>query len=176
MKKLINILVFSLIWIFNTQTLYATDAYPVQIEFVQPVIKETPYHRPYVAIWLETIDRKGITTIALWYGERAEDDKWLKDLRQWWRKIGRKNQTTQHQHNVDGYTGATKLTGKHIILWGGKDDTDKPVLAGDYLINIEAAREDGGRDYIRQKITLGTAGSANLPSKREIGPVSIRWK
>src|SRR5690606_39951422 len=51
------------------------------------------YHRPYVAIWVEHPDQSIATTLAVLYSKetRGEDKgtKWLKDIRQWWRKGGR---------------------------------------------------------------------------------------
>lgn len=149
----------------------AEQTHNIRIEITQPVINTTPYHRPYVAIWLETPKRKGVATIALWYGRKKGDDKWLKDLRQWWRKIGR----AESKAAIDAYSGATKISDTYVIEWPAKDNQGKALAAGEYLINVEASREDGGRDYLRQKITLGESGEATLPAKKEIGPVKITW-
>src|SRR5690606_33055924 len=58
------------------------DELDIQIEI--PAIDASPYHRPYVAIWLETTEREGVETIAVWH----EQEEWLRDMRQWWRKLG----------------------------------------------------------------------------------------
>lgn len=144
----------------------------IELELTQPKLDTSPYHRPYVAVWLETNKRKPITTIALWVGQREGDDKWFKDLRQWWRKIGRK----ADKPTMDAYSGATRLPDTYSLQWDGKDSQGNAVPAGEYLLNIEASREDGGRDYIRQKITLGQAGNITLPAKPEIGPITVKWK
>lgn len=148
------------------------EAPTIRLEITQPTLETTPYHRPYVAAWLETPERKGITTLALWFGRKEDDDKWLKDLRQWWRKLGRKADAAV----IDSYSGATRSPGVHVLEWSGKDQTGNPLPAGEYLLNIEAAREDGGRDYIRQPITLGTAGKVSLDPKPEVGPINVEWR
>lgn len=144
----------------------------IELELTQPRIETSPYHRPYVAVWLETPKRKPVTTIALWVGQKEGEDKWFKDLRQWWRKIGRK----QTREVIDSYSGATRRPDTYTLIWDGKNSQGHPVPTGEYLLNIEASREEGGRDYIRQKIALGQAGNVTLPAKPEMGPIIVKWK
>lgn len=118
----------------------------VSISFEIPRLKVNPYHKPYVAVWVETEDRTGLETVVVWY----EGKDWLKDLRQWWRKLGR-----DYPEGIDGVTGATQKPGPYTITWNGLDAQGKPVPNGTYYINIEAARENGGRDFHRQKVVLG---------------------
>ena len=61
-----------------------------------PRLNVSEYHRPYVAAWIERADNTLATTLAVWYDVRTktnnpegEGTKWLKDLRQWWRRGGR---------------------------------------------------------------------------------------
>ncbi len=141
---------------------YSSMASNISIEFEQPVLDVNPYHKPYVAIWLETPKRKGIETLMLWH----EKDDWLKDLRQWWRKLGR-NST-----GFDGITSATHKPGTYHL--------DKKIteLKGQFYICLEAAREDGGRDFIKQKITLGDnkPQTYELHGKYELGNIVITIK
>ncbi len=139
----------------------------ITVEIVQPKLDETPYHRPYVAVWLETPKRKAVATLAVWHGE----DKWLKDLRQWWRKVGRSAKA-----EIDTVSGASRRPDQYIIEWDGKDNHGQPVPAGKYLLNVEAVREEGGRDYLRQQIEIGQSGEIVLPAKKEIGPIKVIWE
>ena len=109
------------------------NAAELEIELTLPDLDVQPYHRPYVAVWLETPERKHVTTVALWV-EKAE---WFKDLRQWWRKAGKSDA------NFDGVTGATKRPGTYTINWNGTDLDGKAVTAGKYLLNLEVVREEG---------------------------------
>ncbi|TGV18926.1 DUF2271 domain-containing protein [Pseudoalteromonas sp. MEBiC 03607] len=135
---------------------FAKDA-NLTVEFTLPELDISPYHRPYVALWLETPERKHVTTIALWV-EKAE---WFKDLRQWWRKAGRSND------NFDGVTGATKRPGTYTIEWQGKDLKGNPVKPGSYLLNVEVVREEGGRDYTRVEIDLTKDGKVTIKGEKE---------
>lgn len=129
-----------------------------------PDLNVNPYHKPYIAVWLETVDRKYVTTIQL----LADDPEWHKDLRQWWRKVSREN------IHIDGVTSATKRPGKLTIKWDGKNEQDQRVPSGQYLLNIEASREEGGRDYVRKKITLGKSTEFIIEGKTEFGNINVR--
>jgi len=146
----------------------------VQISFAEelslsveiPAITTEPYHRPYVAIWLETPKRKGVHTFAFW----KEHADWFKDLRQWWRKIGRKNVPA-----YDAVTGATRKPGIYKLSWQGELSSGELVPAGNYVLHIEAVREQGSREYLRQAITLGKKQQQNyqLQGTAELGRISI---
>ncbi|PCI58685.1 MAG: hypothetical protein COB34_04705 [Methylophilaceae bacterium] len=141
----------------------------VTVNVTVPIINEEPYHRPYMAVWIETPERIGVKTLAVWH----EKKKWLKDLRQWWRKLGRENSA-----HYDAVTKATPKPGDYQLEWNGKDTAGNPLAAGYYFVCIEAAREDGGRDFIKQKIQLGmhTPQTYVLDAKPEIGPIRIHIK
>jgi hypothetical protein len=83
-KSLIVKIAFTYIALFGMANVSANE---IKIVLELPKLDVDPYHKPYIAIWIETPDRKAINTIALW----VEKDTWFKDLRQWWRKIGRAN-------------------------------------------------------------------------------------
>ena len=141
----------------------ASDAVAIKLEI--PEIQARPYHRPYVAVWLETADRKGVQTITLWY----EGKDWLKDLRQWWRKLGR------NSASLDGVSGATRKPGSYTLSWNGLDASGNPVSPGIYYLNIELAREQGGREFHRQKIELGSIEpqTYRIAGEREVGAIEI---
>ncbi len=57
-----------------------------------PKLNVAEYHRPYVAIWIERQDQTFAGNLAVWYDLKKRDNegvKWLKDMRQWWRRSGR---------------------------------------------------------------------------------------
>jgi hypothetical protein len=154
---------------------HAADADAVIDLTVQiPDLDASPYFRPYVAIWLETPERKSVTTLALWYqigakaGGEGNGDQWLKDLRQWWRKTGR-----SAGDEIDAVTSATKKPSNHELRWDGLDNKGELVAAGEYMINFEASREDGGREFLRQKIVIGESNSFVLQGSSEFGTINI---
>lgn len=141
-------------------------AQQLDVSFEIPVIETTPYHKPYVAIWIETPKRKGVHTLIFW----KEQTDWFKDLRQWWRKIGRNKNP-----NYDAVSGATRKPGIYNTSWDGVLDSNKNIPAGHYVLHIEAVREQGSREYLRQKITWGnnTPQHYTLQGKTELGSIKI---
>lgn len=112
-----------------------------------PRLNVAEYHRPYVAIWLEKPDQSFVGNIAVWYDLKLKDNegtKWLKDMRQWWRRIGR-----ELKMPVDGLSSVTRPPGDHQVVV----DVQKAPLAGlapgEYHLVVEAAREVGGREILR---------------------------
>ena len=147
-------------------TLYAQS---LNVEIEIPAIKANPYHKPYIAVWVETQKRKGVHTLAFW----KEQPDWFKDLRQWWRKIGRSKSP-----DYDAVTGATRKPGKYLLNWDGTLVSGKALAAGNYVLHIESVREQGGREYLRQKFSFGKGQrqSFTLQGKTELGKINITIK
>jgi hypothetical protein len=103
------------------------------------------YHPPYVASWIENSQGKSVRTLLLW----REKAKWLKDIRRWWRKVGKKDADF-----VDGITSATRITGKYPLSFLAQNDEKKSLKKGKYTLFIEVVRENGGRAIIRQPFSL----------------------
>lgn len=140
----------------------------MDIEFIIPSITTSTYARPYVAIWIEDDQRKPVRTLQLWVGK----DEWLKDLRSWWRKIGRYDRVV-----VDAVTSATRPAGKYRFTWDGLDQQGKRVEQGEYTFYVEVVREHGGRNYLRQKIKLGEVGfSHQLAATEETGVITLQYQ
>ena len=140
-----------------------TEADKIKVELTLPALNVNPYHNPFVAVWLETPERKYVTTIALW----ANDMEWYKDLRQWWRQAGRSKQP------YDSVTGATKKPGTYTVRWSGKDGNNNLVPPGTYIIKVEASREEGGREYLKTQITIDQQGQILMQGQSELGPVTV---
>ena len=140
----------------------------LEIALQLPKISEGQYHRPYVAVWVEDSSEKSVRLIEIW----REKPDWIKDLRRFWRKTGRADQPL-----VDARTGATKGPGQYRLRWDGKDDQGVAVPNGEYQLVIEAAREHGGRQLVKQKFNWdGTAVAASVAAGNEIGQVQLSRK
>lgn len=144
----------------------------LQLEVNIPRLQVAEYHKPYVAIWLENKQRK-VTQIEVWYDVEMENKKgeeWLADLRQWWRRGGRKLTLP-----VDGMTGATKGPGSHLVTV----DLSKILAAqkpGQYKLRVEAAREVGGRELIELPIELPLKPNSlpiSAEGSRELGKIKL---
>lgn len=110
------------------------------VEVEVPRLRVAEYHAPYVAFWVESPDRSTIVPLGLWYDDQ---EKWLKDIRQWWRRTGR-----SQSKPYDGLTGATRPPGKHNIDFAELEALQN-LPAGGYELVVEAAREVGGREVLR---------------------------
>ncbi|WP_188704015.1 DUF2271 domain-containing protein [Silvimonas iriomotensis] len=146
----------------------------VKVELPQLAVAE--YHRPYVAMWIEHTDQTPVSTLAVWYDGKkpnAEGTKWLKDLRQWWRKAGRDLTVP-----ADGITGATKVPGEQALTFtDGKAPLGK-LSAGDYQLVVETAREAGGHELVRVPFTWPPKAPATASAKgeHELGSVTVNLK
>ncbi|KAB0289228.1 DUF2271 domain-containing protein [Vibrio fortis] len=139
----------------------------LDVQFELPKIDTTMYARPYVAVWVEDSSRKSVKTIELWVGK----DEWLKDLRSWWRKVGRYDREL-----VDAVTSATRPAGQYRFVWDGKSDSGEKLEQGEYTIHIEVVREHGGRNYLRQKVMLGSENvSYQLKPTEETGEITLDY-
>lgn len=141
-----------------------------------PQLNVAEYHRPYVAMWLERPDQAFVANLAVWYDLKKKDNggtKWLKEVRQWWRKSGRDLELP-----LDGMTSATRAPGEHALGFAeGKAPLDR-IAAGDYQLVVEAAREGGGRELVRIPFQWPPKAAQNFAArgKEELGSVSLQVK
>ena len=141
-----------------------------------PRLDVAEYHRPYVAIWLEKPDQSHVANLAVWYDlkmQNREGEKWLKDLRQWWRRSGRSLQMP-----VDGVSAATRAVGTHSLRFNSQDAAFKALPAGEYRVVVEAAREVGGVEVVRAPFQWPPKARATSSAKgtSELGAVSVTVK
>ena len=138
-----------------------------------PALKVAEYHRPYLAIWIETPERDLVEHLAVWYDTEMpnkEGETWLKDLRQWWRKGGRSLEMP-----VEAVSGPTKPVGEHTL----SIPLNSPLLAalkpGPYFFVVEASREVGGREMQRLPFTWSTAPKIDeaVRGERELGKITL---
>ena len=133
-----------------------------------PELDVAEYHKPYVAVWIEDDSNKVVSNLAVWYDvdmRNAEGEKWLKDMRQWWRRIGRTLEMP-----IDGVTGATYGPGSYDLDFTMGKAPMSDLQPGDYRLRVEAAREVGGRELLnvpftwpqQQDITITEQGSSEL--------------
>ena len=167
--------------VLMTMTLTGAAVWPVAASEVRlsieiPQLTVAEYHRPYVAVWLERADQSFVGNVAVWYDLKLKDNegtKWLKDLRQWWRRSGR-----ELSMPVDGLSTVTRPPGNHQL----KIDTAKVPFAGlpdgSYQMVVEASREVGGRELLRIPFQwpLKDTQSVKAPGQHELGAVVLDLK
>lgn len=142
-----------------------------------PQLNVAEYHRPYIAIWIESEGQKHAGDLAVWYQMRdsaeGQGTKWLPDLRQWWRKSGRTLKVP-----IDGITGATRPAGVHELTYKSSDSAFGKLSPGQYALVIEAAREVGGREMLRLPFSWPPTSetTADTTGARELGKLSLTVK
>jgi len=142
------------------------SAAELRLEVDIPRMTVAEYHAPYLAFWLKHSDSGEVVPLGLWYDDQ---EKWLKDLRLWWRRTGR-GQSAPY----DGLTGATRRPGQHQV-----DFSALPALAdlpaGDYQLMVEAAREVGGREVVRLPFQwpVDNARTVTAEGDTELGEVML---
>jgi thiamine biosynthesis lipoprotein ApbE len=128
--------------------------------------------RPYVAVWVEDKDKMPVRTLALWY----QKPRWLPDLRSWYR-ADRLRANAEGKDITASVASATRPAGKYTLKWDGTDNAGKPVKPGTYTINIEAAREHGTYQIMRQEVELdGKPKQFQLPGNQEISSAFIDYR
>jgi hypothetical protein len=146
----------------------------VGVEIPRMTVAE--YHRPYVAMWVERADNTVASTLAVWYDVKMRDGegtKWLKDLRQWWRRTGRELSVP-----IDGVTSPTRPPGKHLVNFTEGSTAFAKLDPGQYKLVVEASREVGGREMVTIPFQwpAAKAGKLSAQGKTELGEVTLEFK
>ncbi len=141
-----------------------------------PQLNVAEYHRPYIAAWLENADQKVVANLAVLYDVKKKDNagtKWLKDVRQWWRKSGR-----DVAMPMDGVSGATRAPGEQSLTFPGAKAALDKLPAGQYTLVVEAAREAGGREAVKVPLQWPPKSAQNVSGqgKEELGAVVVQLK
>lgn len=152
------------------------SAASINISIEVPKLTVAEYHTPYAAVWLESVDegdKKTIKTLSIWYADKKKEaagEKWLKDLRQWWRRDGRNLALP-----IDGVSGATKLAGVHQLRYTQGLAPLGELAKGHYVLFVEMAREGGGREVVKIPFTWPVAKttSLNASGSAEVGAVTL---
>jgi hypothetical protein len=138
-----------------------------------PRLDVAEYHRPYVAYWIEREDNSVAANLAVWYDLKMKDkegEKWLKDMRQWWRRSGRSLEMP-----VDGVSSATLAPGRHTLSFTQGKAPLGDLPAGNYRLVVEAAREVGGREVITLPFAWppAQATESSEAGSNELGAVTL---
>lgn len=113
-------------------------------------------------MWIEDRAEDLVQTVILWY--KSDESKYLTDLNRWNSKDNRQALTT----------GATRIPGAFSVAWDGSDLDGQLVGDDDYFVCIEAAREDGPYQIIRELVPINAAlTSATLAPSGELTAASV---
>ena len=138
---------------------FASDVYKgvYEIDFTYAIADAggPPPRNPYIAVWVENADGELVKTISLWL--KAGKERYLDHMTRWY-AAEVAMQDGGVDEGLDAVTGATRVAGSYTVAWDGTGADGAPVAQGDYFICIEAAREHGPYELIREAFTLGAAG------------------
>ncbi|WP_461125597.1 DUF2271 domain-containing protein [Spirosoma aerophilum] len=128
---------------------------------------EGRYHRPFVAVWVEDENHQPVRNLALWYNK----PRWLPELRAFY------SQPRNSDFNMGSITSATRSPGAYTIQWDGKDNAGQYVKHGKYTVCIEAAREHGTYQLIRQEMDFnGKTKQQTLNGNVEIASAALDYR
>jgi len=152
----------------------AAHAGTLELTVEIPKLNVAEYHRPYVAIWIEDASGKVAANLSVWYDidlKDQEGEKWLKDIRQWWRRTGRSLDLP-----MDGVSSPTRPPGKNAIRFDTAAGPIAKLAPGDYKIVVEASREVGGKELVEIpfKWAPGTEATGSATGKEELGAVTLK--
>jgi hypothetical protein len=130
-------------------------------------------HNPYIAVWLEKPDGTPVRTLTVQYQE-GKGVRWLPDLVSWYQMDqARLGGLLGGSDVLSAVSSATKLPGSQRVIWDGTDDSKVPVPEGEYVLFIEAAREKGPYQIVREPITLSKAGTKKVADNGDLQAISI---
>ncbi|MDR0781156.1 MAG: DUF2271 domain-containing protein [Pseudomonadales bacterium] len=153
---------------FIAEAIEAETGSVLALNYTLPIVQsQTPYSRPYVAIWVTDVNAKPRKNLLL----LGKDQRWARENTRWWRQVGR-----ARPELIDGIARPTRAPGEYRLTWDGHDEDGKPLPTGNYTLHVEAARQDGGHNYQTLPFTLGTAQTLELPGEGEIGRLVLEIK
>lgn len=106
---------------------------------------EGRFRRPFVAVWIENKKKESVRTLAVWYNK----PRWLPDLKRWY---GKNQSLLDNMETRASISSATRSPGSYTLSWDGLDDQGKTLPSGTYTVYIEAAREHGTYQLMKQEI------------------------
>lgn len=137
------------------------------LDYTLPAFNVADYNRPYVAIWISDTAQAPLRTLLL----LGETERWARENARWWRRVGRRTPGL-----LDGVARPTRGPGEYRLLWDGRDDFGNALPPGDYLLHLEASRENGGSTYKELPFVWGgtEAVTRQLAPDGELGALDLR--
>ena len=130
-----------------------------------------PVKRPYIAVWVEDENHAAVRTITVWHGS----NRYIPELKSWYLKY--RGLYTSDKDFSGSVSSATRPAGKYTVKWDGKDDKGEFVKPGKYIIKIEASREHGTYQLMRQEIVWDeTPKKIDLAGNIEIASASLDYR
>jgi hypothetical protein len=128
---------------------------------------------PYIAVWVETPEGELVNTVSLWL--KRDKSRYLDHLKQWY-DAEAELLDAGGPNNLDAIAGATRAAGAYQVVWDCHDVYGERVVAGDYVLCVESAREHGSRSFVSGPLTLaGEAFTVALADDGELSAVAVTY-
>ncbi|GEA08215.1 hypothetical protein KUL42_29760 [Alteromonas sp. KUL42] len=145
----------------------------ILIDVALPMFDIADYRGPYVSVWISDDKNRLVKSLAL----RGTSERWLSELRTWWRRVGRKEAGRNSESLIDGFSGATKKNTPLHIAWDGLDDYGNTVIDKPLVLHVEVAREHGGRSYEKVSFAIdGLTQPIEVKGDNEIASIKLSAK
>lgn len=133
-----------------------------------PELAVAEYRRPYIAIWINDSTGQAVQSLLV----AGDSARWLRELRQWWRKLGRSDDGL-----IDATAGATRKPGRYQLEWDGRNFNGRKVAEGNYELHVEVAREHGEHEHLILPFVLdGKPIRVKQQGKQELGLVTLNLR
>ena len=146
-------------------------AYEVTIAFTYQATAGRRMHNPYTAVYVQDTAGKLVRTIDVAY--KRDESKYLRQLSHWFKA----QSAAGSSYIAKTTSGPTRMPGTHTFSWNGLNDVKHLVAHGDFVIYIEAARENGPYQIVSQPVTLGLEPFVkNTSGSGDIQAVTIEYR
>ncbi len=142
----------------------------IRVELAQ--IEGLRIMRPFIVVWIEDKQKIPVRTLALWYGSY----RYVSTLNVWFgsEELGA-NEGSDLKY-INSVSSATRPPGVYTVKWDGRADNGKIVKAGTYTVLIEASRERGTHQLMRQQMDFsGKPAQVDLPGNIEVASASLDY-
>lgn len=141
--------------------------FSVNIAYKIPRINVSDYEYPYVVVWVTDMNKKLVRSLTM----IGKQPLWVEENYVFWRRVGRKFPAM-----VETLAQPSRAPGQYNLVWDGYDQEGNPVPQGEYILHIEASREHGGHQYVKQTLNLGDdIFEAIIDSGDELGQIDIHY-
>lgn len=120
--------------------------------------READFRAPYMTLWVSDAQNRPVRTLYM----VGRESKWQKDNFIWWSSY-----RDRAEKIIDLRSESTVLDGRYAVLWYGRDDNEKKIPPGKYIVHLETSRERGIHTHRTMEIEIGNERFAksipNLP-------------
>ena len=132
-------------------------------------------NNPYIAVWIEGADGAIVRNVSVSY-QAGRGDRWLNELHRWF-AAEKAYVAKGGPASIQTISSATRVAGSYKVVWDGLDETKQPVALGDYFVCIEASRERGPYQLVRESVAIGSDAVVKaLADNGELQKVSVELR